>query len=546
MMKSKKWVAMVSAAALSAGALAGCSSGEPAKQGADNTPAGAAAPQPPINMTGFPIAKEPITIKMMGAKGPLHGEWKDMLVFKEYEKMTGIKVEFETVPQNGFVEKRNVKMAGGDLPDAFYRAQFTPADEVNYGSQGILIPLNGLIDKYAPNLKAVMEKYPEVRQSITAPDGNIYTLPQLNDQLAPRLSRKIFINKKWLDKLGLPVPATTEEYYNTLKAFRDNDMTGSGKKDALPWSGDKTFDILSNIRGSWGLGTTGATGDSFIDKGPDGKLRFFAIDPKYKELLEYLNKLYKEGLIDKDVFTQEVPQFSAKLTQGITGSFSASNVNQAGAKYMDDYVPLPALKGPYGDQLFSTVVPFTQTQGTFAITNKNKYPEATMRWVDYFYGDEGVKFLRMGMEGVTYEKTPDGSDIQYKEEIRANPKLSLDQAAAQFSPWPGGGIPQFVQMKYDKTGNTLPSSLESAKVLGPYVPKEIWPKFLFTKDEQDQLNSLNNDINTYVQEQQIKFVTGAVPFSNWDQYVASIKKMGVDKMLTIYGAAYDRYVKAKK
>ncbi|MCS7462863.1 extracellular solute-binding protein [Paenibacillus doosanensis] len=538
-MKWNTWAALLSVAAMSAGALAGCSDAkESASQ--DGPPS-----QPPINAAGFPVVNAPITIKMMGAKGPLHAEWNDMLVFKEYEKMTNIKVEFEAVPQNGYVEKRNVKIAGGDLPDAFYRAQFTPADEVNYGSQGILIPLNDLIDNYAPNLKAIFEKYPDVKQSITAPDGNIYTLPQLNDQLAPRLSRKIWINKKWLDQLGMSVPTTTEEFYNVLKAFRDNDLNNNGKKDELPWTGDNQFDILTNIRGSWGMGTTGSIGKSFVDKGPDGKVRFFATDPKYKELLEYLNKLYKEGLIDKDVFTQEVPQFSAKLTQGVAGSFSASNVNQAGSKYMDDFVPLPALKGPYGDQLVSTVVPMTQNQGTFAITNKNKYPEATMRWVDYFYGEEGVKFLRMGIEGVTYEKLPDG-DIQYKENIRANPQMSLDQAAGQFSPWPGGNIPQFVQMKYDKTGNTFPSSLESAKLLGPYIPKEIWPNFLFTKDEQDQLNSLNNDIITYVQEQQIKFVTGAVSLNNWDQYVSSIKKMGVDKLLDIYGAAYERYKKNGK
>jgi putative aldouronate transport system substrate-binding protein len=495
-----------------------------------------------VNATGFPVVNAPITMTAMGAKFTTHGEWKDMKVLNEYAKKTNITINWQTVPDNAFEEKRNISLAGGDLPDIFYRAKLTPYDEVNYGSQGVLLPLNKLIDQYAPNLKALFQKYPEIKKSITAPDGNIYSLPQIADYLAPRIGNKPFINKKWLDQLKLPIPTTTEEYYQVLKAFKEKDPNGNGIADEIPWSGDKLVSIWASLRGAWGLGTAGEK-NANIDIGADGKIRFYTMDPNYKSLLEYMNRLYKDGLIDKEVFTQELPQFLAKGTQGVVGSINSSNPNVMGPKYMDDYVSLPALKGPNGDHLYSPVNPITQVQGTFAITKNNKHPEATIRWVDYFYSDEGSKFFRMGIEGETYETLPDGN-VKYLDLISKNPKgLSLDQAIGQYSPWPGGGLPQLITEKLDKTGNSLPSALASAKLLQPDIPKEILPSLLFTKEEQERLNALSSDISTYVTEMRVKFITGATPLSAYDTYVSTLKKMGTDEFISIYQKAYDRYKK---
>ncbi|WP_165971886.1 extracellular solute-binding protein [Paenibacillus piri] len=540
-MKMRTKPVMLGTASLLLLATAACSS----DGGTGNTAANQDKPSESakeVNASGFPVVNNPITLTAMGAKFSTHGEWKDMKVLNEYAKKTNITINWQTVPDNAFEEKRNIALAGGDLPDMFYRAKLTPYDEVNYGSQGVLLPLNKLIDQYAPNLKALFEKYPEVKKSITAPDGNIYTLPQVADYLAPRIGNKPFINKRWLDQLKLSVPTTTEEYYQVLKAFKEKDPNGNGMADEIPWSGDKSFPLWAGLRGAWGLGTAGEK-NANIDIGPDGKIRFYTMDPQYKGLLEYMNKLYKEGLIDKEVFTQELPQFLAKGTEGTVGSINYSNPNVVGPKYQDDYVSLPALKGPNGDHMYSPVNPTTQTQGTFAITKNNKHPEATIRWVDYFYGEEGSKFFRMGIEGETYETLPDGN-VKYKELISKNPKgLSLDQAIGQYSPWPGGGLPQLITEKFDKTGNSLPSALASAKLLQPDIPKDIFPSFLFTKEEQDRLNALSSDITTYVTESRVKFVTGAVPLSAYDNYVSTLKKMGSDEFIGIYQKAYDRYKK---
>jgi putative aldouronate transport system substrate-binding protein len=491
-----------------------------------------------VAATGFPIVDRPITIRMSGAKAPTHSDWNQMMVFQEYEKLTHIRVEFDAIPQNAFIEKRNLQLTSGEVPDAYYRARLSPYDEVNYGSRGILIPLNDLIDRYAPHIVAMFDKYPEIRKSITSPDGKIYSLPQVVDYLAPQINQKPWINKKWLDQLGLPVPTSTEDYYRTLKAFKEGDPNGNGKQDEIPLAGDDQLALIAGLRGAWGLGNTGNRNEYF-DLGPDGKVRFYPTDSRYRELLAYLNKLYREGLIDPEIFTTGRAQLISKETDGLAGSLFISNTAQTG-EYMDDYVGMPALTGPHGDHLYSAVVPLTQIQGTFAITNRNKYPEATMRWVDYFYSEQGSKFFRMGVEGVTYRTLPNG-EIQYTDEINHNAQgLNLDQAVGRFTPWSGGGVPHLIMLKYDKTGNSMPSALASAKLLEPDIPPSIWPSFLFTAEEQNRLNALTSDIFTYVREMRVKFIAGAVPFSEWDNYVDTIRRMKVDELNGIYQAAYDR------
>lgn len=562
-LNKKKWVLLLLVFIMIVSMAAGCSTSDGTVQNDDAPEESAAAVQESdaaaeetdapaeetspdgMNLTGYPIAKEMITLKMMGAKNVLHGEWNDMLLFKEYEKKTNIHIEWTTVPQETFAERRNIVLATNDLPDVFYRGLLNPADEVNYGSQGIFIPLNDLIDKYAPNIKAMFERFPDVEKSITAPDGNIYTLPQAIDYLLPRVNTKPYINKKWLDQVNLSVPTTTEEYYQVLKAFKEKDPNGNGKPDEIPWSGNKFFLIMNAMRGAWGLGTAGGKIENF-DLDSAGNVRFYPTDIRYKEMLEYFAKLYAEGLLDKEVFSQEQAQFLAKGAQDVVGSFHLNHVSQIGSATQDDFVGLPALKGPHGDQIYSQVLPVTSVTGTFAITRNNQYPEATIRWVDYFYSEEGSKFFRMGVEGVTYETLPDGK-FQYTEEINKNPNgLSQPQAIGQFSPWPGGGLPHMIFEKNEPAGTILPSDLvvsETTKQLEPYLPKEIWPGFLFTKEEQDRLNALESDILTYVNEMKVKFILGTEPFSSWDNYVSTISQMGVDDLRQIYQNAYDRWKK---
>lgn len=511
---------------------------------------GFAATDANFNAKGYPIVKQPITLKMMGSKTITHGPWDKMLVFQEVEKKTGIHIVWDTPPENIYMERKSIIFAANELPDAFFKGQLSSQEVADYGSQGLLIPLNKLIDKYAPNFKKVLREFPDVKKTITSADGNIYCLTGVTGYADGLINAPTWINKKWLDALKLPMPTTTDELYKVLKAFKEKDPNGNGKQDEIPLAAATNFavptqapDIIHSLRGCWGLGNRGTTGTADFDLDKSGKVRYIPVDSRYKELLAYINKLYVEGLVDKELFTQKKAQYQAKGSQGLYGMFIRNTPDQAGAvKYMADYVGTGCFKGPHGDKLHSNVSDRSSNPvGAFAITKKNRYPEATMRWVDYFYGEEGAILMAAGIKGVTYQVLPDGT-ITYMENITKNPQgLTQNDAIGQFSPIPGGGIPRLILEKYDLLPKNAPAAKAARASVVPYIPKEVWPEFTFTEAERAQLSVLQNDINTYVREMEAKFIMGAEPLSSWDKYVAQVKRIGLAKLLEIYTAAYKRW-----
>ncbi|WP_248924571.1 extracellular solute-binding protein [Paenibacillus hamazuiensis] len=542
-MNKRSWTALGLSVAVTAGMLSACSGGG----GSSPQGKGSSAAEANTGASGMPIVKEPITLTFFTGKAATNGNnFEETLVWKEYAKMTNIKVNFQLVPFENLTEKRNLALASGDYPDAFYSARVSAADLMKYGSQGTFVRLNDLIDKYAPNFKKLLDKYPDLRKGLTMPDGGIYSFPSFYDPnfLPMLIGTPLWVKQEFLDKLGMKEPTTTEEFYQYLKAVKEKDPNGNGQADEIPYAGTGIGPLIEQLRGAWGFGNRGL-GHKFVDMDPGkpGELRFFRTDPRYKEVIEYVRKLYAEGLIDKEIFTIKT---SALYANGQKGIFGATiNPNPLTQMNQPGYIGLGALKGPYGDQMYAHLKVPMVWPGAFVITDKNKYPEATVRWMDYFFGDEGATFYFMGLKGQTYKEAADGK-LEYVEEITKNPNgLTMDQALAKYITWLGGSYPGYVQEKYFKGSETLPESLAAGKKAQPHAIKEIWNSFNFTEEETEFMSTVGSDIHTYITEMEAKFITGAEPMTEWDKYVATVKKMGLDQYMKIYKQAYDRYNKSK-
>src|SRR5699024_11015292 len=171
-----------------------------------------------------------------GASPVSHPDWNDVMLYNEYEKMTNMDIKWQMVPLDSLEEQRNLAFGSGNLPAAFHGIRIGAADLIKYGEQGIFIPLNDLIDKYAPNFKSMMENYPEVEAGVTMPDGNIYSFPQMADPnfLSYRMGPKPFIRKDWLEALDMDMPETTDEYYEYLKAVKEEGPSG-GEIEEVPF-----------------------------------------------------------------------------------------------------------------------------------------------------------------------------------------------------------------------------------------------------------------------------------------------------------------------
>lgn len=527
---SKKVLSVLLSAVFAAGMFSGC--GQAAASSSAHPVSSSTSSSSSANTEGFPISDEKITLRIAVMQTAIQPDFNEVEMFKKYEEMTNIHIEWEMIPQEFVAERRNIIMASGELPDAFMRCGFSTTDIENYATQGMFVKLDDYMDQYAPNFKAALEEYPDVDSGIRMSDGSIYSFPYIVSALSPRVSCKLFFNTKALEGTNQKLPTTTDELYDTLKGLASYDLNGNGEPDEIPLSGSIEA-IIELLNGAWGLQTRGAS-HPYVDVDTNGDLRFIPASEEYKEVLEYVAKLYSEGLIDSDAFTIKNTELAAKGEEGRVLAFSAINHSFMGQTYQNDYVGLDtALEGHGGEKTVPTASTLN-AMGAFVITNANKHVEETIRWIDYFYSEEGMQKYFMGEEGVTFEVASDGS-YQYLPIINENPNgLSFEQAVSLYVPWAGGCNPTVANDKYFQGAAMKTISLKAANALAPYATKTIWPTFTFSEEYNQTMATLSTDIGTYVKEMRAQFITGKKPFSEWEDYVREFEKIGLEEYMNIY------------
>ncbi|MEK3883259.1 extracellular solute-binding protein [Paenibacillus sp. PL2-23] len=542
----KKMLALVVAASMLMSLIAACSSKEETE---DNKPRNSAVPQN-LNATGYPVVNEKVTLKLMGAKGANQGPWDQMMFFEEMEKITNIHFDFDTPDSKVFQEKKNLTFASDNLPDVFFAGSLTTFDQINYGKQGLLIPLEDLIDQYAPNFKALMDENPAIRRAITAPDGHIYALPQVSDIIRDMMFFRTYLNAEWMEALGNPqVPQTTDELLELLKRFRDEDPNRNGKQDELPLSFINVKNDSLNMARTYIMPAFGVLEDrpnqSRLQVSED-KVKAVFMSEGYKEFLKYMKTLHDEKLLDPEIFTHTDQQLKAKGQENVIGMtmhaapFSVFKVEKPedNEKYP---LVMPLTSAMNSEKLFTPRPNITI--GTFAITKNNPHPEATMRWVDYLYTPEGFMLGNQGIEGEAW-KWKDESKNEWE---RITPEgMNKEEFRAQNTPDIGSTIPLLKSMELNYKQNDLVNNIlnKQADELSQYA-QEAMPLLFLSEEEESRANILKNDLMNYIAQMEAKFVLGKESFDNWDSYVSTLKKMNVDEYVEIYQNAYDRWKDTK-
>lgn len=509
--------------------LLGCLTAAGTKEAAVTAPV---APSSNLNVSGFPIVAEPVTLKVFGVRDQNTAEWKNVKMLGEYQKLSNVVMDYQEVPTQGYDEKKSLLFASNDLPDVFVRAQLTKVEIAKYGMEsGQLIPLNDLLRQYAPNFMALMAKYPTILASITSADGNIYALPELDLSNTGRMGFKQWINKEWLAKLGLKAPTTTDELITVLRAFRDKDPNGNGQKDEIPL-GIREASSIYVLGGAFGLEYQ--MKDTINIE--NGKIHFWLKDAKFKSYLQFLNQLYEEKLLWKDYYKRDLPSWRSNLSNALFGAFYMpySDVFLKVESQFTGYTPI---KGPYGDQVWSDANSGVLAVGAFAISNICKSPEVAMRWVDYFYSEEGSLFFRYGIEGQTYKLDANGKPV-FMDSILKDPKGFMT-ALGQVNLVPGGGFPQVIT---NDTDGVVASALtkEVSAMMVPYLPKAVYLQPSFTQEESEQYVAIVQDLYKYRDEAVTKFILGEWKFDKWDEYCATVDKIGLARLEKLYQQAFDR------
>ena len=477
---------------------------------------------------------------------PYHKDYNEVLAYQEYAKISPAVIRWEGVPSVNFPEKRNLLLASGDLPDAFFRGGFSNNDLLKYGSEGVFVALSKIIPKSAPNFNNVMNQMPEVRKGVTQSNGEIYGFPFICTLKSADYSGKMFYRQDWLQKLNAKFPVTVDDLYNLCIKVRDTDLNGNGKKDEIPISIVDGPNLLVQVfHGYFGLMNRGAMHTN-IDMDPKtNTLRFIPTAPAYRQMLETLSKFYNEGLLDQEFFTGTSAKFAAKQVEDKIFAFPFPNPSIMAADKEMLFRVGDVLKGPNGDQIATPVSSGLRTGGAYVITNKCKTPDVAAAWADYFFSEAGKPFFYLGVEGKSYYYDEKLKDYNYYDHLLRDPTgLPMNQATAPYLNGWGGGHPGFQpQEKFPHTAAKLPEAMRATNAALQYFPKEIWASFTYTVKENEDMLYITNDINKYISEMRAQFISKGITDAQWNEYVAKFNNMDLKKYMDIYNAAYQRYIK---
>ncbi|HZM75015.1 MAG TPA: extracellular solute-binding protein [Candidatus Limnocylindrales bacterium] len=474
---------------------------------------------------------------------PLNDSW---LFWKELTARTNVTLKPVAVPLSDYEQKRGLLIGAGDAP--FIIPKTYPGQEAAYVASGAILAVSDYID-LMPNLKEKLAKW-DVQDNVNGlkqEDGKFYLLPGIHEK--PWLDYSIAVRTDILEQLKLPVPKTWDDVYTMLKAIK------AAYPDSLPFSdrfskptpGGNLFNIVGtafSAPGGWGYQHV-----NWNEK--TQKFEFAGATDGFKQMLQYLNKLVKEGLLDPESFTQTDEQARQKLANGKSFVISAN-----AQSIVNDYRPdlsktipnakiakIPTPTGPAGD-----IVPGTsQLENGVMISRKardSKNFVAMMQFIDWlFYSPKGMEFAKWGVEGVTYTKDGSGkrtltADVNV---LGLNPK-GTKHLQKDFGFYNGvfayGGTSELLQSFFSPEEQEFQKVMNGRKVLAVPPPRP------FNADEREQATLWETPLKDYVTQQSLRFVLGQRDFSEWDAYLNELKAKNMTQYVDLCNKAYDRFKKA--
>ena len=517
-----------------------------------------------FNETGYPICDDVITITVSGANSGTT-DWNDTNMVAEIEKRLGIKLECTSFEADIWSTQFTLMLASEELPDIVINPGITLSEVSNYGAQGYFLDMSEYIEKYAPNIQAAMEKFPTYRNYVTSPDGGIYTLCTATENIIALVPRT-WLNKTWMDNLGLSYPTTLDELHDVLVAFKEQDANGNGDAtDEIPLSNNGEY-TCSAFLNAFGFNTRATA--YLLQADENGKVYLGETTDAYKAYLTYMNGLWNEGLIDVDFFVQSGDEFRAKAAEDKLGMYGDSAPFVAASKdisYDSNFYWIGALTGEYRDTATIVTNLAVYTTAEIVVNAETEYPAEIVRLLDYYFTEEGSLAGAYGYEGVDWdlnyltipgleefgvatmyqpEGFSSGEEYRYKKAIineafkmivpivntQYDAMLQADEAQLEAMVPEYGWAVQFVRQGMNREGVQL---------------VERFPTLLYTEAESTERTQLYTDIQLYLSNMQAQFITGQVGIEDgWDEFLAQLKTMQLDRLLEIEQAAYDRLMGA--
>ena len=516
--------------------LAGCggggkSSSSSEKQTSGGTSGEVAAGDDNFNETGLPIVKEPVELTFLYVKGANTMDFKDNAMFQQMEKDTNVKINWQYAGDADWSEQKSLLLASGDLPDVFFGDNALKDNDIATNLD-MFIPLEDYFEKYCPNISAILD-LPGVREKMTAPDGHIYTIPYVCTDTTVGYSP--YINTKWLENVGMSMPTTTDEFEAVLKAFKEQDANGNGDaSDEIPFSTDPNNKHIEAMAGYFGL-PMNKLGIAIQNE----KVVYGGVSDTYREFLSWFHKLYAEGLVDVELYTQDSSTWEGKGNQDLYGVSIAYGSNEftgiPAAEERGDFDSMPVLNTDKDGIWLRDTEGFSVYRTQAVITNKAEHPEIICRWFDNAFALENGIGCNRGPVGVIVNKEDDGYHA-----IDTTTLSEEDQEKYSWGNlWPQS-LPKYLPVDFEfvEEHPMYDEKKATEEAYEANLTKEIIPSYWIDLDKIDTFSDTNTAIKDFFEQQQAQFVCGELDIDNdadWQAYVDGMYSLGLEDWVATQG-----------
>ncbi len=535
----KRIFALLLTAAICATAFAGCgndsgnSSSKEDSKPASSTGSTVTAEKDPYgaDFTSYPLdGSESLTFYVLAGYGAPDGvDYADNEWQKGLSERTGININWETPPAGSDASQAfNLMIAGNDLPDVFYCSGLT-SQATQLIEDGKIISLNDYIETYAPAYYKFVTSDKTMDNSVKNDNGDYYGFAFLREDLFLGSYSGPVVRKDLLDQLGKDIPTTIDEWTDVLTAMKDTVKNPF----SVRW---RLVDLFCPFSGAFKT-----TNGFYVE---DGKVHYGYAEAGMKDFLTTMNEWYEAGLIDPDFLSNDNAALETKVLNGEVGSMLTTGGTLAG--YMTKLNEMNSTDvwaaAPYPTQNKGETPWYIQGETPnigyiAAITTACKNIPLACRFFDYGYTEEGAIYYNFGKEDnytmvdgqpaftEAFTSDPRGLTTMKKTYTAMSgnaPTLSL---MASFN-----SQPQFtkdcINTWYNKDGlaHLMPGALT------------------MTAEESSSIATEATAIDAQANEMITKFIVGQESLDNWDSFVATLNSLGLEHVLEVRQAAYDRFL----
>lgn len=518
-------------------------------KGGDEAPVTSDVVKGEVNQQTYPITDEKVTLKMWYPMGGSMGEladFNDGEFWQWYEEKTNVHVDFVVPAAGSEKDSFNLLFASDDMPDMVYSQP--PGHSYRGGedkaiSDGYFIDMAEYLDM-APNYNSWIVNDPDFKRAIYSDTGKLYGMwglwKPIDEETGVMPEIGVAIRKDFLDAVNMEIPTTYDEWYTVLKAFKDE----LGVEAPL-YTSLYGIDVTGEFMAGYG------TAPYFYQD--NGTVKYGPLDDSYKEYLTMLNKWYSEGLLDKDFPTRNSTGYSPddevnlndKAGAFIDWATRLSDTYLSRGATNENYYLVAAPQPTKGDGTTPSFRTVTGENGLIGacvlISADSDHIEEAIRWNDGFYAKDVYYNANYGLEnqeGVVWHAAENGHRIGDYDFRYSNPD-GLSSATVLVKYWTKNPLVRVEGAQIEQADENKQSAYRTWATYGAesVVPARITN----TSDEATTLSSIYTDIETLVQESNVKFITGSLSLDTYDSYRDTLREMGIEEAIALKQAALDRF-----